>query len=60
MAFQSGIIVLIYRQRAKRHSLIKLHIVPDDSGLTDYHTGSMVYEEALSDLCTGVYIDARA
>ena len=49
MAFHSGIIVLIYRQRAKRHSLIKLHIVSDYRSFTDDNAGSMVNKEIFAD-----------
>jgi len=47
-------------QCPQRHSLIQLHILPDDRGLAHHDAGAVIDEEVGADLCAGVNIDARA
>jgi hypothetical protein len=43
---------------AQRHGLVDAHVLADDGGFADHHTGAVVDEEAGADLCAGVDVDA--
>src|SRR5262245_31316863 len=45
-------------QRAQGHALVDLDVVADLGGLADDHTGAVVDEQAMAELCPGVDVDA--
>ena len=52
-------LAVLLARTAKCNSLVKSNIVADNGSLTNYNTGSMVNEEALTNLCTGVNLYSR-
>src|SRR5690606_38247989 len=48
----------IHTQCPQGHPLVKLNMITDDACLTDHQSGTMVYIQILTDLCSRMYINS--
>src|SRR5262249_49939054 len=57
-ANQSALFILWKRQGSKSHALIEFDVVSDHRRFADNHSRAVIYEETISDLGSGMNVDA--